>query len=63
MLSDLTLAWHDALSESVYHDQSCEFCLTDLAGRTIRCAEGARIYNVEQAAWREMKAAQYLGVA
>ena len=62
MLSDLTLAWHEALSESVYHDQSCEFCLTDLAGRTIRCAEGARLYAAEQAAWREHKADQMLGV-
>lgn len=61
-LPDLTLTWHDALSESVYHDQTCSFCLTDLAGRTIRCAEGRRLYQTEQQAWREHKAHEMLGV-
>lgn len=62
MLSDLTLAWHDSLSESVWHEWSCDFCVQDTAGRPIRCAEGRRLYDAEQAAWREHKAREYLGV-
>lgn len=64
MLPELTLAWHAALAESVSHDQACDFCLRDLAGRVIRCHEGASLYRAEQMAWREHKASEMLtGVA
>lgn len=59
MPSDLTLAWHAALAESVNHDVSCRSC-EDRPGP--RCAEGQRLYDAEQQAWRDHKADQYLGV-
>lgn len=63
MSAELTALWHVALAESVDHDMWCSACVMDRAGWMHRCAEGARIYRIEQAAWQEMKAAQYLGVA
>ena len=60
MLPDLTLVWHAMLAESVNHDVFCRSC-EDRPGP--RCAEGQRLYDAEQAAWREHKANEYLGVA
>lgn len=60
-MADLTHEWHVALAESVYHDVFCRSC-EDRPGP--RCAEGQRLYDAEQAAWREHKASEMLtGVA